>query len=261
MKKGQILSGLFALVFALSLATPAFAQDVFNYEEAYEWAVSVGYPEEYLELISGDPAVLQKIYLELRDVDELEVAASCETLTVNEPALQRGNISSSDLNFWMVAAKASIDGYISFVHINVAYEWLTTPLHFLDDAVAVNWDASLWYYDQGTSGFVADMRGGGIGGSAYETIYNPAQAVQGGIGWYCDLNMAFSDLYGNASFKLYPRDSQLLNGTRYATTISANYAHSTYSEESFTIGTDGVSVSFSGARDEVATTETVTYGV
>ena len=262
MKFKRMMPGIMALCMVASFSIiPIHAQDTFDYDEAYDWAVGVGYPEEFLDSISGDPTMLRDIYCELKDVDEVEVFASHETMSRGSNDQARGNISSSDLDFWMVAAKASIDGYISFINVHIAYEWLASGFPWSEDAVAVNWDATLWAYDQATSGFEAVMRGGGIGGYAYETLTNPAQAVQGGIGWFCDVNALYDDIYGCASFKLFPRDSQLPNGSRYLTSINATYAHSTVTFSSLTIGISEGSITISGDKDEISTTESIYYGV
>lgn len=261
MKMRKLFAILLSLCIVFSTAAPVFAQESFDYDEAYEWAIDAGYPEEFLEFISEDPSTLREIYYEFKDADELEVTASHEHMSVESNSQARGNISSSDLDFWMVASKFSTNGYITYVRVHVAYEWIGTAAPWQNDAVAINWDAALWEYRQLTSEFTAEIGGGGINGGSYDIINNPATAVQGGIGWYVPLNIIYEDLYGTGSFKLFPRDSQLLNGTRYSSSINAVYAHEVISLTSLSISASGVSVTFSGDRDEMATNANVTYGV
>lgn len=261
LKKLCSLSLAFCLLF--STALPAFAQDEFNYDEAHDWAIEVGYPEEFLEFVSDDPNFLREVYYEYKDADEFTVSASHSYLYPNTSENARGNIDSNALDFWMVASTMSTNGYMTHVHVRIVYEWVDFPTGCFTDAVIVNWDSSLWYYKQSTSKFTAQMRTGGISGLVYDDLSQPATISLGSLGWYCPIGIyaTTTSIYGTAAFYLYPVDSQLPSGTRYTTAITAQYAHSTLSSDGVSIGTSGIDISFSGTYDHLATSTTVTYGV
>lgn len=258
--KKRIIHLTLAMMLVLSLAVPSFAVDTFDYDVAYSWALEIGYPAEFLDLVSDDPSYLREIYYELKDMDEIEVSVSHEVMHFTTSDVQtRGNIDSSDLDFWMLAAKTSISGHISNVLVHVAYEWIGPVILEFTDAVTVNWDDSMWGFNEKTSNFEAEMRTGGIGGTAYNTVNQPAELNNGGIGWFCPLKFRPA-IYGAASFMLYPIDSQLQNGDRYSSYLYATYAHQKYAASSIGLSIAGPSVTFTGTYDQLATSTTIKYG-
>lgn len=252
---------IISLVLVLCMVTmmPVFAtkEPAFDYDVAYRWAIDAGFPKEFIDTI--DETFLEKIYYDNKDTENLEIEATVVQLYETGNGVQRGNISSSAMDFWIVGGKvSSAAGYIMNVNLYVHYEWNTWPTVGPDqDAITVTWDPEMWVFD--SDSFEATFSDSLT--DPYDEISRPAKATNGGIGWYCPMpSIPGTVPFGRAAFKLEPVDADLPTGNDNRTQFSAEYAHSRLDVSDINLSFGDLGVTISGSYDSAADTLTLTYG-
>lgn len=262
-----------AMILACSLAIPAGAvsvdsndaEDVFDYNSAYQWAVEAGFSEGFLKNISEES--LRHVYYDNKDADYLEIVEEVSVLPppIGSSSVRVGNIGEDVMEFRSNAVKSVKNGKIEKVNVYFTGQWFNgNPLNRYNDAIVSNWNSSTWYCD--TSAFwgkVEDVSNGSA--ATADVVYSstrPAKAEQGGLGWYAPLKyspLGFTPTV-RIGYVLYPVDSNMSDGTRYTSSFTATYGHTYSAISGISISVSGVSVSMSGQNTEAAASYSIKHG-
>lgn len=250
------------LVFALFLTSfPLASAATYDTEYVYNWLVSAGFPAEFLDIV--DEEFLLKMYKDSVAADELEVTASVAYMGSDDSNSNssRATIPSTELEFWVLAGKVSVNNVIEEVNMYVGYEWAEgLPLQRHVDSVGAAWDSTLWYYEPNT--FDSSVSSNGVVRSRKTDLL---ENTAGGIGWEIWMpGVIYGSPSGNATFKLRPKNTALPNGTEMVTSVHATYFHLKKSTEfnlSFTgLTIPTVGISLTSGFDKRAVNDTITYG-
>lgn len=277
MKPRRFVCMLFAACILVMSALPAGAVSVnrngatddFDYDAAYQWAVDVGFSKGFLKNISEES--LRQVYYDNKDAENLEIEEEVsmlpsETDTSTERA---GNIGEDAMEFRSSAVKHTTGKNGTVVKVNIYFtaQWLNgKPINRFNDAIVSNWDSSLWYCDTSTFwGRVEDVSNGSS--ATADVVYSstrPAEAEQGGLGWYAPLQnspLGFTPTV-RIGYVLYPRNSTMPEGTKYTSSVTATYGHTYYATSlaGISISVSGPSVSMSGQQTEAATDCKIQHG-
>jgi len=253
--KRKILSLFTAIIMLFPiLSIPGNATNTVSYDTAYQWAVNAGFPKTFLDNI--DENFLDEIYYANVNDEKLEVGYKVAHLTPSGMTTN-GNISSSDLTYTIVYGKVSSGGIIQNVNIYVSYKWSPYAMVTYTDAVAINWDSSVWYMDDNS--FSAYLYGD-TDNYCYDTLTRPATKNQGGCGWFLPLSSQRGYPYGHATFELKPINTSLRDGTAYASSVTGIYAHRTLALPLLSFSTSGFSVGISGVYNQAAASTSFLHG-
>ncbi len=261
----KMMSLALALVMCLSLCIPAFASDFsVSHAEKYAHLVECGIPEYVLDV--QDEFSINSMYEEsLTNYIALASFNQSQGLDdVNDSGISPAAVSDGSFGMDTTVLAVYASDRVTFLYYAVytKYEWTSAPFQHLTDGITVNWDGNLLTYISGSFYYAPSYK------TAYTSWTDDTKnatttldnALQGGVGVTFDLEKTATLLLRGTFFiKLEKRNAQS-GGNR--TTINSNYAHTTTSvaASSLTIGTSGVSTTFTGTQSyqNSASTATVT---
>ena len=256
MKKIFTLLVVAMLVFSFPMTAIAQANEI---NTAKEWALENGLPEELVN--EADEAFLLQVYNENKNHD-VDITASVSRLPSQRSSLQRdGQIDSSDLDFWIVAAKNKSGGYIQSVNCYTYFTWNPdiTAMFYFTDAIIFEWDEA-FTFDSDTANFQVKVYGE-TSSNPYITLNNFARSNDHAIGWFMDIRIDYGPPHGWGRMTLYPAVNPMPDGTTNILELSAEYAHATVGVSGINITSDRTGgLDFSGSFDYLADRETVTCG-
>lgn len=224
MKKIKQLLAIVCVLTLLCLSVfPASAAQ----ESPYEFLLRCGYSEEVLNMLPED--VLLRIYNEIGDNEVITVKKKVYYLDEGgdlSPANPLGTIDTSSLKLTLQVGQVNGDGTdkISGCICLASWEWAESkPKIRVKDAVAVNWDASIF---QLGSFYAADI-GKNSASEEYTTIKeytSMATSNQGGIGHFTELSWKYKYV-GGVMMMVLTSSIPMYNGEDYGTSFNLNYAH------------------------------------
>lgn len=274
-----LLSGI-----ACSTENFAHASSV-SVEDMKAYLTSISIPKLFLELAS-DELVEQK-YNEYKEEEEVTVNVSTSYMSENIPGgvtplnpIPSDELEFSIFQFTTTAYDADrVKRHISKIEIYVTYEWKKLPLFKKTDAIAVNWDSSVFTYRSGTFHAI-ETRILDVGTIIHKDEVKresttPGALVQGGLGYEMALNVpeiqddaiSLSGIRGSISFYLGPTQNPIYpahedTDSHRETTINAQYCHNRNPFVlSVGLSKSGPSISFgtSFATDTTASSQTIFY--
>lgn len=237
------------------------------------YLINVGMPQSYLERRTP------------HEIDSLFALAQAHTLqhfSVSVPYFEDapsafGTIPAADMMF-NIDGVAAIEpplpnrpSRLTSVLVTIDYRWSSGhPLVRAEDAIAVNWDSSLFQFVNGTFNST-DYHLMGSTNAPVNAQTRPAIIEQGGLGYYASLfNTSPNPIVysGNASFmveakrNIYAEEDYPYNKER--TLIGATYTHNESPLGiglSFSINGGGISVSPGSLRSEAGDACSIIYSM
>lgn len=210
-----------ALIFSLmSMPSAVYADDISDYEAAYKWLMSIGYPEKVLDGCEAEAVI--DIYGQLQNKklaygEDVEVQASGYGTNKNAAGYSdgetRGVISPQKLELGSVIINYQKNDKVIAVVVMAHYRWITKPIFLSwNDAMALTWDASMFslpesYYIDYTS--LAKLKPGGSAAILRGTTVGDIR--QGFIAWPVSL------CYDSTQTKEYAGYALVTLEPRYAT--------------------------------------------
>lgn len=195
-------------------------------EKKIEFLKSIGTTDEVLSFYSDQQ--INDLYDRLFGQDVSFSGSYSEIVEVKEKVNgeRADNIPPSKLKLSVATYNLHSNGKVVGIDVTLGYNWLKKPVFHLHDALSFSWDKSVFYDD----GFFASASCNIVGGHPIllKNIEAPAEATDGGIGWYTSLADPIHGMaetyYGGAQILLRPRtpfvESEVLNSKMYL-----NYAH------------------------------------
>lgn len=146
--------------------------------------------------------------------------------------------------------------------VSASWEWAANkPIYRGQDAVAVNWDTSVFNYTS-DSFYAVDVYKSNESDdwSTFKETNTLSIAQQGGIGHFTDLKAFKKYVGGMLLFGLSPKKA-MYKGTKYETVINIEYAHAPLplTGLSFSIKGIGVGISYNISCDTMAGTSTLKF--
>lgn len=255
----KAISLVLCLILITVMCGSVFAADTFDYDVAYAWAIEAGFPQEFIDVIDAD--LLERIYNDNKEVEELDIEANQEFLSLDDDPSGR-SIPSSDLSAWVVAGKVSSNGILTHVNVYGYGQWLTGAIIRRSDAMLFKWSSNFTFKANSFSGTVKD----GDNGSVYATYNNPSQlAAVAGLGWKFSIVGIVGAIgikpHSSCAFTLLPVNGSMPSTGNINETVSMDYAHESFSFNSISFSSSGsVSIGMSGYSDSVAVATNFTHG-
>lgn len=257
MKKLKSFVAVACSLVLLYLSTvPVFAST----QSPYDFLLSCGYSEEFLDALSDE--MILKMYNAIGDSEVVDIEESVFQLDeegVLSLVTPYGTINDSSLTITIDAATINRNGTneIGLCMYTAVWEWaVDKPAIRYKDAIAINWESNIFCLDE----FYAQDTKRAIG-EANPTIVkeytNPAEAVQGGIGHFCQLKL-FSEYVGGAVLLLLAPTEAMYNpnsSKSNRTNIHFNYVHNRNPlgiSLSFSVEVAGVSINPTSMSDSTA---------
>lgn len=191
---------------------------------------------------------------------EVNVSATQEVIVKNFPENTdnetRGAISESQLTLTLTKAPITSGSQVIQFLLIVDYYWNVTPGNLSDDLVAVNWDSSVFSFDDTAYYEVTNYVKNVSNGQYYPFNFQstPKKAAAGGLGFEAKLRnpdlspKVTANPNGNAFIYFVPRTSMYV-GDDITCNFSVEYGHNSWGLGglSFSVGYGGASVGISGA--------------
>ncbi len=214
-----LLSFVISIIFLFVLIVPCFAE-----QTDYDFLLSCGYSAEFLDTFPEENYSKMRATIGNYDVDVIEVSSNEKSNMV------RGAIAEADLELQLEIAELCqkgtniINGYL----IGATWIWAEgKPINNLNqDAITINWNAELlniagdgafwsqdWYKESASSEEIV-----------FRECTTPAEAAQGGVGFYTELKWGKSFL-GGCVLLLLETSIPMYTGTDYSSSINMEYAH------------------------------------
>lgn len=273
MKKFLAICLALTLLFSCTLAVSA---SEITAEDMTTYLIEQGIPQSFLE--TKEPEEISEIYNQLYGQNIRFLGTETISMTKN---LDTGDVSTcgtipeEDMTF-SITTVANVNyipslglDKVNMVYVYVDYVWAAGhPFFTWNDGITVNWDASVFTF-QSNSFIARDYKltlGSGGNWITTQTLTNPTELDQGGLGYFAGLfynevvmgnNVGAMQHKGSAYFTLLPKDSPMyLKGGASVTAINAQYLHNKNPgllSVSFqhTSGF-GISASVPGLKDSVA---------
>lgn len=258
----RMISMLLVLAVIFSFLVPVTASSgLLTIDAMREELLSKGIPEDFLN--SRSDTQITELYQTCHEKN-IEFGGSETSYWVNGETVinTRAAIPTYDMKLeisTLYYVDTDVDGYSSVYrecYVYVYYEWTSPhPLVRKYDAIAVNWDPSIWSY-KGEFQHVdySDKW------TSYSSTTRPTECVQGGLGYYAYLSPLGSTLVGDTRFTLVPSKTPMYpSGSGqpgFTSTINVNYVHDKnplpIQGVSFSVDGVGIGITFGGLADEAA---------
>jgi len=232
---------LLTLALLASCPNTVCAEDI-SVEEMEEYLIDNGIPYDYLN--DKDDAYITRMYDKLYGIDFIYHGSETVTMSVSDPSGNQvyGTIPEDELEFTITRiSNVSYDSSagmnrVNEVYVDVEYSWIVgEPYVRKEDAITVNWDSSVFTYQE-DSFYAVDKKylvseGDWIISDEYS---RPSQLAQGGLGYFTNLYYAESiagvsvnaqRCKGEATFTLEPKDPMYQVSGESVTSINAEYVH------------------------------------
>lgn len=218
---------IFCFILCVSIlvvsVVPSFALTVEN-NENYSFLLAQGFSDSFLKNQTDD--YLQRM---VDIVGENEVGNIETTVTElhDGDIATMGTINSSSLTLEIVAAEICKKGStkIETVLVSASWEWAANkPVYRGKDAITINWNHNVFTYADGFYGQDVYKSNAGDDWTIFKEYDTLAQSNQGGIGHWTDLK-AFKKYVGGGMLFILNPTSPINKGSKYATSINAQYAH------------------------------------
>lgn len=189
---------------------------------------------------------------------EVNVSATQEVIVKNFPEktenTTRGGIPESQLKLTLTKAPITSGSKVVQFVLIVDYYWNVTPGNLSNDLVAVNWDSSVFSFDDSAYFEVTNTVYNVSDGKTYPFNFQstPKKATTGGLGFEAKLRSpdvspkVTAHPSGNAFIYFVPRTTMRV-GDNISTNFSVEYGHDSlgFGGLSFSIGYGGASVGIS----------------
>lgn len=232
-KTKSILSILLAIIFVSLSVTPSFAAAEKSPETPYEYLLSCGYSEKFLN--SASEKLLLNIYSAIGDNEVGDVYE--KTIYLNESGVPYisnplGNIEDDSLKITLEVSAVYRKGTkeVGSVLYSVLWEWAKNkPQIRHEDPVSINWDADVFcqgaFYAQDTARNTLTEEL-----SCLKDYDTPAQATQGGLGHFNEIAWTYNYNYigGGIVLILEPSNRMFKYGDSRdikKTDINFNFVH------------------------------------
>lgn len=259
MKKTKaLLSVVISVVLLLTLIVPCFAK-----QSDYDYLINLGFSREMLDNMPKENYTVIREMIADNDVSNV----SYEKYYMNETSNARGAISENDLELQISIGEICAKGtdIINLYLVTATWVWAENkPINKLnDDAITINWNAEL--LNIAVDGFYArDWYKESENGEEIiaREITTPAEAAQGGIGFYTNTEN-WKKYVGGSVILLLETSVPMYTGNEYSSTINLEYAHD-YSAPiiggiGFTVKVFSVDFDFETMVDTMATFNNIYY--
>ncbi len=214
----------------LSLTTMLFnIVPVYASEQKYNKLLQEGFSRSFLDSIPSE--MIEKIENEINDDEEITniYTKVFYLYEGNNNEIQPcGMISEESLKLEIEAVEICLKdtNIITRVLVGISWDWEgTKPLQRKQDALTVNWDESLFVFEEDSFYSVDSGKSGEEEEWVAEHEYTrPAQISQGGLGFYSLMSATYMLTAGAAMFFLLPEISMVTGSTK-VTGINVNYVH------------------------------------
>lgn len=234
----QIISAfLLIVILGVGVNSNVYAAEleVTSIQEKKEYLITLGVPEDYLEMVSEEKisSMYERYFIKSRSNND--IIYRWDDYTVIEKDIQDGTAVARDT---ISTSKLSLTvGYMSElnsagtsvlgVNVEVYFEWLSGPQMRNEDALTLNWASSVFNCD----GLQAEVFGY-IDGYYTECGYitQPAKLAAGGVGWVVPLTSPghpgeiINNIQGGANIHLIPVDPITTSSGKQCT-LNAEYTH------------------------------------
>lgn len=239
----KITTVILSVIMIISTLIPAFAAE--EQLSNYDFLLSQGYPAEHLDNLTEN--TLQKMVEMIGTgyVTNVDVKKS----TFNDgTGVARGAINEDSMTLEIVTgAICQYDtNKITGVLVSATWEWAANkPVYRGQDGVVVNWDSSIFTYDEDTF-YAQDVYRSNADDewSVFKEHTSLSISKQGGLGFYTDLKALKKYVGGSMLFLLSPT-SNMIKGTAYKTTLNIEYAHAPAPLTGLSFSTAGFGVGLS----------------
>lgn len=236
----------FSLVLCISLLVvsviPAFA--AVEEKSNYNFLLEQGFSESFLNKQTDE--YLQKMvdFIGDNEIGDIETTV---TRLYDSDIATFGSINSSSLSLEIVSSAICKSGSnkIESILVSVEWEWAANkPAYRGKDAIAINWNSSVFAYANGFYGQDVYKSNAGDDWTIFKEYDTLAKSNQGGIGHWTDLKAVKKYVGGGMLFVLTPT-STMYKGSNYTTTINVEYAHSPVALSGLSISAAGVGIGLS----------------
>lgn len=227
----------------------------------YDFLIEQGYPAEYLDKLTEE--YIAKM-VDMIGTDHIEYLETRKYTLDEKSRISRANINPGSMTLQITT------GYVYYQNstkvksaiVSASWEWAANkPAYRGRDAVAVNWDTSVFNY-LSDSFYATDVYKSNESDdwSTFKETNDLSSAQQGGIGHYTDLKAFKKYVGGMLLFGLSPKKS-MYKGTKYSTVVNIEYAHAPMplTGISFSVKGVGVGISFNVSCDTMAGSSTLKY--
>lgn len=246
------------VIFSVSTLT-SFAKAE-NDKANYNLLLRQGFSDNFLKNQTDD--YLQKMVDAIGN-NEVRNVETTVTKLYDGDVTTMANIDKSLLTLKIEAAMMCRTGSnkVESVLVGVSWEWAANkPTYRGKDAITVNWNSDVFTYADGFYGQDLYKSNAGDEWTVFKDTDAPAEANQGGIGYWTDLK-AFKKYVGGAMLFLLVPASPINTGSTYYTGINAEYAHSPVplTGLSFSVADVGVGLSWNLSCDTLSASQMLRY--
>lgn len=217
----------FLMMILIIASSTMYANAESNY---YDALIQRGYSQEYLDTLTDN--FIHKLYVATDGCYISQMSTeTVELKNENSNIETYGTISPNSMKLSITTTEVckKDTNKVALLFVVIEWEWFDgKPVIRLNDPITVNWDSNLFYLME--DGFISEDTWA-LKGVDYwvvsETYMAPAEANQGGIGYYTALTKDpnFSTCVGGHTLIILEPCFEMYSGNKNGTSINVNYTH------------------------------------